>query len=300
MRMSTARDRSRRARPAWWWQHIGLVKALAHRLAQRLPPQVEMPDLISVGVLGLMDAAGRYRASLGVPFDAFARRRVQGAMLDALRELDWAPRSLRKHAPRARPGDGASAPSAPPRADGGRNRRRVEDDARPPTDARSNSSARWSSARSARSTTAAAEGAGLLDLCFDPDEGPEVRAAADGAARAPGARDRAAAARERHILAMYYQQEMTLAEIGAGHRGRRIAGVAASLAGDLAPAHHAACDPRSGGEGGVSADSRHCAGSRPPMHAAPRRCSSVEYSWYSPSSRLADLAPRRPAASAQW
>src|SRR6185437_7009836 len=55
-----------------------------------------MGDLISVGVLGLIDAAGRYKASTGVPFDAFARRRVQGAMLDALRDLDWAPRSLRK------------------------------------------------------------------------------------------------------------------------------------------------------------------------------------------------------------
>ena len=41
--------------------HIGLVKALAHRLAQRLPPQVEIPELISVGVLGLIDAASRYR-----------------------------------------------------------------------------------------------------------------------------------------------------------------------------------------------------------------------------------------------
>src|SRR5215510_5031258 len=76
--------------------HVGLVKALAHRLAQRLPSQIEMTDLISVGVLGLIDAAGRYKPSMGVPFDAFARRRVQGAMLDALRDLDWAPRSLRK------------------------------------------------------------------------------------------------------------------------------------------------------------------------------------------------------------
>src|SRR5690606_40506168 len=74
----------------------GLVKALAQRLVQRLPSQVEVSDLISVGVLGLMDAATRYRPSTGVPFDAFARRRVQGAMLDALRDLDWAPRSLRK------------------------------------------------------------------------------------------------------------------------------------------------------------------------------------------------------------
>ena len=77
-------------------EHVPLVKTLAQRLAQRLPSQVEMNDLISVGVLGLIDAATRYRPSLGVPFDAFARRRVDGAMLDALRELDWAPRSLRR------------------------------------------------------------------------------------------------------------------------------------------------------------------------------------------------------------
>ena len=76
--------------------HVPLVKSMAQRLAQRLPSQVEMNDLISVGVLGLIDAAGRYKPTLGVPFDAFARRRVHGAMLDALRELDWAPRSLRR------------------------------------------------------------------------------------------------------------------------------------------------------------------------------------------------------------
>jgi len=52
--------------------------------------------LMSIGVLGLIDAASRYQPSTGVPFDAFARRRVHGAMLDALRDMDWAPRSLRK------------------------------------------------------------------------------------------------------------------------------------------------------------------------------------------------------------
>ena len=59
-------------------EHVPLVKTLAQRLAQRLPSQVEMNDLISVGVLGLIDAATRYRPSTGVPFDAFARRRVNG------------------------------------------------------------------------------------------------------------------------------------------------------------------------------------------------------------------------------
>src|SRR5262245_18725341 len=77
-------------------EHVGLVKTMAQRLAMRLPSQVEVSDLVSVGVLGLIDAAGRYKPSLGAPFDAFARRRVQGAMLDSLRDLDWAPRSLRR------------------------------------------------------------------------------------------------------------------------------------------------------------------------------------------------------------
>ena len=104
--------------------HIGLVKALAHRLAQRLPPQVEIPDLISIGVLGLMDAAGRYRAALGVPFDAFARRRVQGAMLDALRDLDWAPRSLRKMRRELDVALARLRHELRPRADRGRDRRR--------------------------------------------------------------------------------------------------------------------------------------------------------------------------------
>ena len=105
--------------------HVGLVKAMAHRLAQRLPSQVEMSELVSVGVLGLIDAAGRYQPALGVPFDAFARRRVQGAMLDALRGLDWAPRSLRRM---RRDIDGAIAQlrhELAPRADRGRDCRRA-------------------------------------------------------------------------------------------------------------------------------------------------------------------------------
>jgi RNA polymerase sigma factor FliA len=76
--------------------HVDLVKAMASRLRRRLPSQVEVSELVSVGVLGLIDAATRYQPTLGVPFDAFARRRIQGAMLDALRGLDWVPRSVRR------------------------------------------------------------------------------------------------------------------------------------------------------------------------------------------------------------
>ena len=95
MRLTTAAV-DLQARDALVLQHVSLVRSLAQRLAQRLPAQVELNDLISVGVLGLVEAANRYRPTLGVPFDAFARRRVNGAMLDSLRDLDWAPRSLRR------------------------------------------------------------------------------------------------------------------------------------------------------------------------------------------------------------
>jgi RNA polymerase sigma factor for flagellar operon FliA len=192
--------------------HIGLVKALAHRLAQRLPPQVEIPDLISIGVLGLMDAAGRYRASMGVPFDAFARRRVQGAMLDALRDLDWAPRSLRKmrreldaalarlrHELRREPTEEeiAAAVEMTPTAYGRalEQLRTLELGAVRPID------------------DVNGEG-GLLDLCFDPDEGPEVRLQRAELREHLARAIQKLPARERQILAMYYQQEMTLAEIG--------------------------------------------------------------------------------------
>ena len=96
MRVAAAEMAATEMRDRLVMEHVPLVKTMAQRLAQRLPSQVEVSDLVSVGVLGLIDAAGRYKPASGVPFDAFARRRVQGAMLDSLRELDWAPRSLRR------------------------------------------------------------------------------------------------------------------------------------------------------------------------------------------------------------
>ena len=95
MRMTMA-DSDLETRDRMVMEHVGLVRALAGRLAHRVPSQVEVSELISIGVLGLIDAASRFKPTLGVPFDAFARRRIHGAMLDALRDLDWAPRSVRK------------------------------------------------------------------------------------------------------------------------------------------------------------------------------------------------------------
>jgi len=73
-----------------------LVRTIACRMARRLPPSVEIDELINVGTLGLIDAVDRYDASRGVPFKAYAEIRVQGAMYDSLRGDDWVPRSVRR------------------------------------------------------------------------------------------------------------------------------------------------------------------------------------------------------------
>lgn len=75
---------------------LPLIKHIAHRLATRLPSNIEMRDLINAGVLGLLDAVDKFEPERGVKFKTYAEVRVRGAILDSLRNLDWAPRSLRK------------------------------------------------------------------------------------------------------------------------------------------------------------------------------------------------------------
>ncbi len=62
-----------------------LVRRMAHHLAARLPASVEIDDIIQAGMIGLMDAAGRYEEGQGAQFETFATQRIRGAMLDELR-----------------------------------------------------------------------------------------------------------------------------------------------------------------------------------------------------------------------
>jgi RNA polymerase sigma factor for flagellar operon FliA len=77
-------------------EHLPMVRFLALRIRERLPQQVEMEDLISAGVLGLMDALQKFDPNKKVQFRTYAQFRVRGAMLDSLRALDWGPRDLRR------------------------------------------------------------------------------------------------------------------------------------------------------------------------------------------------------------
>ena len=76
--------------------HLGLVKAIAIRVHENLPVHVELDDLIHAGVLGLFDAIEKYDAGKSVEFQSYAKHRIKGAILDSLREADWASRDMRR------------------------------------------------------------------------------------------------------------------------------------------------------------------------------------------------------------
>lgn len=77
-------------------QHLPQIKYIAQRISLGLPPNVEVDDLISAGVIGLLDALEKFDPAKGVQFKSYAEVRIRGAILDSLRALDWAPRSLRR------------------------------------------------------------------------------------------------------------------------------------------------------------------------------------------------------------
>lgn len=77
-------------------QYSPLVRRLAHQMIAKLPANVEVDDLIQVGMIGLSDALSRFDAGQGVQFETFATQRIRGAMLDELRGADWMSRGTRK------------------------------------------------------------------------------------------------------------------------------------------------------------------------------------------------------------
>jgi RNA polymerase sigma factor FliA len=79
-------------------RHAGLVKRIAYHLAGRLPASVEVDDLIQAGMIGLLEAAAHFSSDRGASFETYAGIRIRGAMIDALRQLDWAPRSVHRKA----------------------------------------------------------------------------------------------------------------------------------------------------------------------------------------------------------
>jgi RNA polymerase sigma factor FliA len=87
---------SRQLRDQIVLENLPLVKVIAIRVHENLPMHVDLEDLVHAGVLGLLDAVERFDEARNVAFQAYAKHRIKGAILDSLRQLDWASRDQRK------------------------------------------------------------------------------------------------------------------------------------------------------------------------------------------------------------
>ena len=189
-------------------RHAELVKRIAYHLAGRLPASVEVDDLIQAGMLGLLEAAANYSADRGASFETYAGIRIRGAMLDALRKLDWAPRSVHRKA-RA-----VAKAIREIEAEIGREARDTEIATkmgvtleRVPQDRRR--TRRVAGSRASRPKTA-------RSTLTDPTSADPFRDVIDDGFRAALARgDRRAAGARALVMSLYYDDELNLKEIGA-------------------------------------------------------------------------------------
>ena len=77
-------------------RHASLVKRIAYHLLNRLPPTVQIDDLIQAGMVGLLEAASNFDPEMGASFETFAGIRIRGSMIDEIRRSDWTPRSVHR------------------------------------------------------------------------------------------------------------------------------------------------------------------------------------------------------------
>lgn len=192
-------------------RHAELVKRIAYHLAGRLPASVEVSDLIQAGMLGLLEAASNYTADRGASFETYAGIRIRGAMLDALRKLDWAPRSVHRKA-RA-----AAAAVRELEAEFGREARdseiaermgvSLQDYHRIAQDA--------ASCRVSSLDDSSGDEESLLGRVEDEGADPFLDATEEGFRGALAGAIKELPERERLVMSMYYDDELNLKEIGA-------------------------------------------------------------------------------------
>jgi RNA polymerase sigma factor for flagellar operon FliA len=192
-------------------KHADLVKRIAYHLAGRLPPQVDVEDLMQAGMMGLLEAAQNYATGRGASFETYAGIRIRGAMLDALRKLDWAPRSVHRKARAAavalreveglRGGEASEADVASHMGVSLQEYQHIVQDALGCQLLRLNDS------QDGEDST--------LDRLADNALDPQGVAMIDSLRQAIAAAVQELPERERLVLSLYYEQELNLKEIGA-------------------------------------------------------------------------------------
>jgi RNA polymerase sigma factor for flagellar operon FliA len=192
-------------------RHAPLVKRIAHHLMHRLPPSVQIDDLIQAGMLGLLEAARQYDGAHGASFETYAGIRIRGAMLDEVRRADWTPRSVhRKHRQVVEAIQEIERQT-------GREARDAEVAARLGIDIAEyhqvlldGAACRMFSLDDMRE-----EDDSLLERCPSPDSGPAEHLARERFQAALASAIDALPEREKLVVALYYDEELNLKEIGA-------------------------------------------------------------------------------------
>jgi RNA polymerase sigma factor FliA len=194
--------------------HLDLVRRIAHHLQGRLPPSVQVDDLIQAGAMGLMDAIRDYQEGHGASFTTYAGIRIRGAMLDEIRRQDWAPRSSHRDARRI---------SAAIRAVEGRTGREARD--RQVAEEMGLPLAEYQQLVQKVTETRllsldAPQGGddqptSIADSVADANADPLESCARDGFGAALGTAVDELPERERLVLALYYDEALNLKEIGA-------------------------------------------------------------------------------------
>ena len=192
-------------------RHAELVKRIAYHLAGRLPASVDVEDLIQAGMLGLLEAASNYTANRGASFETYAGIRIRGAMLDALRKLDWVPRSVHRKA-RA-----AAAAIREIESELGREARddEIADRMGVTLDEYHRIVQDAASCRIASLDDTDEDDEGLLGRIEDERADPYRDATEEGFRAALAAAIQELPERERLVMSMYYDDELNLKEIGA-------------------------------------------------------------------------------------
>jgi len=187
-------------------RHAELVKRIAYHLAGRLPASVEVEDLIQAGMVGLIEAASGFSNDRGASFETYAGIRIRGAMIDALRKLDWAPRSVHRKARAVaaaiREVEAISGREARDTEIAGQMDLSLEDYHRIVQDA---AGCRLASMEEVSEVVEVADRD--ADLLAEAETGQMRKALAEAITGLPE--------RERLIMSMYYDDELNLKEIGA-------------------------------------------------------------------------------------
>jgi RNA polymerase sigma factor for flagellar operon FliA len=191
-------------------QHAQLVKRIAAHLLARLPDGTELDDLVQVGLIALLDAARNYSPDKGASFETYAGIRVRGAMLDEVRSNDWAPRSVYKKQRQL----SAAIQAVENRTGNHAQPQEIAEELGVPLDEYFQMLAATSGARMFSLDQAEPESEFSGERQVDPDADPVSELESDEFRAAMAAAIERLPEREALIMALYYDEELNLKEIG--------------------------------------------------------------------------------------